>query len=105
MAGDPGIRCQGEQPEIALAGRPSSLAAVYGRWNALPGKKGQGDIADLHGVSFGFQLTRTALPMTWRSISACTASAARSSGKLCQIRGLSLPCAASATSVLMLAAA
>src|SRR5260370_214572 len=51
------------------------------------------------------QPTSTALPMTLRSIRACIASAAASSGKRRQMRGLSLPCPASSTSVVMLAAA
>src|SRR5437763_6754922 len=51
------------------------------------------------------QPTSTALPMTLRSIRACIASAADSSGKRRQMWGLSLPCPASSTSVLILAAA
>src|SRR5579864_5985810 len=45
----------------------------------------------------------TALPITLRSITACTASAARSNGKRCEMRGFSLPWPASSTSSLVLA--
>src|SRR6202030_519203 len=104
MPGELLLRRDGEPTEIALSGRPRRVVAVNCRGNAFAREQSQRDIGDLHWrAPASPQPTSTALPMTLRSIRACIASVAASSGKRRQMRGLSLPCPASSTSVSILA--